>query len=260
MAPRPLTELTDYLSQVATRLHELLGEELVGVYAGGSIALGGYEPGRSDVDVAAVSRGALPVETRSGVAAELRHESLPCPARGLELVLYSSATVRVATRDPGYELDLNTGRAMPLHFSVDPSEAPGRHWYVIDRAILREHGRVLAGPRPEDLFAPIPRTMLLPALRDSLHWHETAGDARPDDAVLNGCRAWLYATEGRWSSKVDAAAWARLRVDDPELIEAAIAARRGGRRLESSRVESFLGRVRRHVDALAGPDATSSPA
>ena len=240
----------DYLREVATRLRQLLADELVGAYAGGSVALGGSEPGRSDVDVAIVSRAALPAEAKASVAAALRHEALPCPARGLELVVYPSATVRVPTREPGYELDLNTGRAMPFRLSVDPAEAPGDHWYVIDRAIVREHGLVLFGPPPAELIAPIPRELLVSALRDSLDWHETAEEARLDDAVLNACRAWRYAAEGRWSSKVEAAEWARARDDDPELIDAAIAARSGGRRLDPRRVEALLGRVRRHVDDL----------
>ena len=39
----------------ATAVHPL-----VGVYAGGSLALDGYQPGRSDLDIAVVCRTALP--------------------------------------------------------------------------------------------------------------------------------------------------------------------------------------------------------
>jgi hypothetical protein len=44
-----------YLAGVAARLAEILGDALVGVYAGGSWALGGYEPGRSDLQGPAAS-------------------------------------------------------------------------------------------------------------------------------------------------------------------------------------------------------------
>ncbi len=47
-------------------------------------------------------------------------------------------------------------------------------------------------------------------------------------AVLNACRALRYATDGRWSSKVDAGRWALERVDDHPLIAEAFAARRAG--------------------------------
>jgi hypothetical protein len=219
------------------------------VYAGGSFALGGYDPGRSDLDVAAVSPGALAEAAKRKVGEALRHESLPCPARGLELVVYPEATARTATAEPGYELDLNTGSDMPFRLSLDPAEAPGRHWYMIDRSIVREHGVVLHGPPPGEVLAPIPREMLLSALRESLRWHATSDEARLDDAVLNACRAWRYAAEGEWSSKPDAGAWARARADDTGLIADAIAARSDGRRLDRERVDAFLRGIRGVVES-----------
>src|SRR3954454_8894976 len=45
-----------YLFELVERAQATLADDLVGVYAGGSWALGGYEPGRSDLDVAVVVR------------------------------------------------------------------------------------------------------------------------------------------------------------------------------------------------------------
>jgi hypothetical protein len=45
---------------------------------------------------------------------------------------------------------------MPLHVSLDPALEPA-HWFVVDLAILREHGVALAGPSARALVAPIPR-------------------------------------------------------------------------------------------------------
>src|SRR3954465_7470222 len=101
-----------YLAELARRLRDVLGDDLLGVYAGGSYALGAYEPGRSDVDVTAVERGALTPETKQAVVERGRHEALPCPARGLELVVYPLATARAGDDEPGFELNLNTGAHM----------------------------------------------------------------------------------------------------------------------------------------------------
>ena len=240
-----MTEAKAYHEQVVARLQALLGAELVGVYAGGSIVLGGYDPNRSDLDVAAVCRRPLSIESKLELGDALRHESLPCPARGLEFVLYPFRSVREATVEAGFELNLNTGRAMRFTLETAPGET-SRHWYVIDRAILREHGRTLFGPPAQEVFAPIPRETLLPVLYESVRWHQEAEDAREDDnAVLNACRAWRYAVEGVWSSKPDAGAWAHARVDDPDLISHALTVRSGdGRRLDRQRVDAFLRRVR----------------
>src|SRR6476659_3794860 len=83
-----------YLDEVVARVRRAAGEELVGVYAGGSYAFGAYAPGRSDLDVAVVVRDAASRALRDDLVARLRHEALPCPARGLELVVYREAVVR----------------------------------------------------------------------------------------------------------------------------------------------------------------------
>jgi predicted nucleotidyltransferase len=234
-----LDKVAEYEQALSARLDVLLGQDLVGVYAGGSLALGGYTPGRSDVDIAAVSRGPLARARKDEIVATLRHEALPCPARGLELVFYAESVVRVATDEAGYELDLNTGERMPFHVSFDPSE-PSRHWYVLDRAILSEHGKRLAGPPAHELFARIPRPMILPILVESIRWHETPGAARDDDAVLNACRAWRYAVENTWSGKPEAGAWAAKQLDDPAVVEAALVARTHDNSLPRYEVQSFL--------------------
>jgi hypothetical protein len=258
-APSP-SETTWYLEAVVERLRELLGDDLVGVYAGGSLALGGYDPGRSDVDVAVVCRGPLPDGRKEELAAALRHEALPCPARGLELVVYPEATVRRGTAAPGYELNLNTGRAMRFHLSLAPGGGEAGHWYAIDRAILRERGVTLLGPPPDRLFAPIARRTLLELLAASVRWHGQDGGAS-DDAVLNACRALRYEAEGVWSSKPDAGEWARERIDDPVLVSDALAVRAGiDRRLDRRRVLGLLGASRRLLlgAARAAPPARHS--
>jgi hypothetical protein len=247
-------ETTRYLHEVVRRLRAILGDELVGAYAGGSLALGGYDPGRSDVDVAVVCCGRLADETKLEIVGALRHEALPCPARGLELVVYPESTVREATPDAGYELNLNTGRSMPFHLSLSPGDGEAEHWYGIDRAVVRGHGRAVSGPPPHRLFATMPKGMLLDLLIESLRWHESAGVARGDDAVLNACRALRYAAEETWSSKAEAGEWARGRVDDAALVSDALAARTDARRLDPRRIAAFLETARQSLEAAADAD------
>jgi hypothetical protein len=209
-------------------------------------ALGDYLHGRSDLDVAAVTHATNALSTREGVVTALRHESLPCPARGLEFVLYPLAAVRAPSVQPGFDLNLNTGARMEFRvdYEPDPEEA---HWFAIDRAILAEHGVALLGPVPRDVFAPLPRNLLLPLLVTSLRWH-SRGAARGDDAVLNACRTLRYAAEARWSPKPEAGAWALGRVGDAELVEEALAARRGAPALDRERVAAFLSSVVAEVE------------
>jgi hypothetical protein len=239
-------ELSGYLNEAVRRLRRVLGDELVGAYAGGSVCLGAYEHGRSDVDLAAVSREAVPRELKGRLVGALRHEALPCPTRGLELVLYPEATVRQPAADPGYELELNTGSGLPYLCALDPAERPeqlGAHWYVIDRSILAARGLALDGPPAGDVFAPVPRELVLPALAESLRWFSVDQAAPGDDAVLNACRALRYAAEGVWSAKPDAGRWAVGRLGADELIGAALRARETGEAPDAAEVAAFLAQV-----------------
>jgi hypothetical protein len=203
--------------------------------------------------VAVVCRRSVTPEQKAEVAAALRHEALPCPARGLELVVYTERVTREGTPDAGYELNLNTGRDMPFHSSFSPGAGDG-HWYAIDRAIIREHGVELFGPPPRELFAPLPRHSLLRLLSDSVRWHEEHDWARADDAILNACRAWRFAAEGVWSSKPAAGEWARTRLHEPDVVSEALAARSGEGWLDRARVEEFLAAVQGQL-AAAEEDA-----
>jgi hypothetical protein len=232
----PATEAR-YLEELAARLLDVAGDELVGVYAGGSWALGAYEPGRSDLDVSAVVRSAAPAELKAAIVAAIRHESLPCPARGLEFVLYRLGVAREPTPEAGFELNLNTGAGMD--FRVD--EQPGgieSFWFPIDRSILSQRGIALFGPPAHEAFADLPRRMLAPAILESLRWHIRVA-ATGDDAVLNACRALRFGVDGTWSSKSAAGAWALDREAIP-IVERALRVRSGGGRLDADDVLGFL--------------------
>lgn len=221
---RPTRAIRSYLADLAERLRAT-APALTGVYAGGSLALGAYDPGRSDVDVAAVVEEPLAQPEKEEVVATTRHESLACPARGLELVVYAADAVAVPSVEPRFELNLNTGPRMT--FRVDYAPVPGeRHWFALDRAILAERGVAITGPAARHVFAPLPRALVLPVLRESLLWH-LREDAPADDAVLNACRALRYHSDATWASKPDAGRWALARVADAATVEAALAARSG---------------------------------
>jgi Domain of unknown function (DUF4111)/Nucleotidyltransferase domain len=242
--PKPDPDLgpeADYLNEAAERLRDLLGGGLVGVYAGGSYALGDYRRETSDLDVAAVVEEPPGAQTKKLIVERLRHEALPCPARGLELVVYQQRTVGSASAGPDFELNLNSGREMALRVDEIPGSAAG-HWFPIDRSILSQTGVAILGPPAGEVFAAVDPSELLPQLLESVRWHRRRGD--PADAVLNACRALRFAEEGRWSSKTVAGQWAVERGEaPPELVEAAVAARRGDGEVDRRSAEQLLGDV-----------------
>ena len=51
----------------------------------------------------------MDVGRKGRLVRDLCHDSLPCPARGLELVVYSEHVAGEPTAEPGFELELHTG-------------------------------------------------------------------------------------------------------------------------------------------------------
>ena len=114
---------------------------------------------------------------------------------------------------------------MARHVALDASGEP-RHWFVLDAAIGRQSGRSLWGPPPAEAFPPIPRSLQLAAIAESLDWYAAH---EPDNrkAALTAARALRYMAEGRWSPKEEAARWAAARRPDwAAELEEALAARR----------------------------------
>ena len=220
--PRDDARIARYLAEVVERVGSQLGERMVGVWLFGSAALGDFDARRSDLDVQAVSSSALSLGERLQLAADLSHEQLPCPVRGLEFVLYARDGLD-SEHGPEFSLNLNTGPGMTHRASLAPEDDP-RFWFVLDVAIGREHAVPLAGPAADEVFPPLPRTLIVTSLREALAWHH-ANDPSGAQAVLAACRACAWAQEGRWLSKGDAAQWGLEHLGAPGTVTAAVARR-----------------------------------
>ena len=62
-----------YLDALLERARGILGGNLVGAYAAGSVALDAYQPGRSDIDVALVTADPITDREKHDLVAALRH-------------------------------------------------------------------------------------------------------------------------------------------------------------------------------------------
>jgi predicted nucleotidyltransferase len=178
-------ELAGYLDELVRRLAALV--ELDAVYVLGSAAQGAYEHGRSDVDVVAVT--ARPSTQAEKEALATAAESLPCPARKLEFVVYARGAER-------HELNVNTGEL--VHFDPDDDAA---FWFVLDRSIAEQHSIALLGPSWNEVFDSVPRETVAKALDEASSF--TAWDD-PRGAEIAAARARIWRETGEWVSKAEA--------------------------------------------------------
>lgn len=241
-------EVATYLRRVLGTIEEILRHELVGVYLLGSLAMGGYVAGRSDIDVAVVVDGDALRSRMQGLVELVAHPTLPCPAPKLELVVYPRSSLRGARPSLDQALNLNTGPEVGTRATYEPDDEP-RHWFVLDVAMARDHARALAGPSPTRAFPSLDRERVLMALLASISWHEAHDDAGIA-SVLNAARALRFTLTGAWSSKADAATWAIGAGPDPELVAKAIDLHEGRAAggLDRDRTATFLAAVRTSID------------
>jgi len=235
---------------VVDALRSALGEELVGVWFVGSVALGGFVPAESDIDIAAVCVEELPDETRRATVDALVGVLDGCPARGLELSLYRRAIASSASDDAGFEVNVNGGPRMERVTRVTADGQPG-FWYVLDRAIAHRRGVTLDCPPADSVFADAGRPALLAAMYESMRWHRTHERATLY-SVLNAARAWRFAEQGVLGSKLEGARFARRRWRDPTVIAAAVDLRHGRPgRLDQTDVDALLDHVERVLSDAA---------
>lgn len=248
--------IAEYLSALTLRLETHLGPRLAGAWLVGSGALGDFDTLRSDVDVQAVCTTRLARAELECLAAALSHPALQCPVRGLEFVLYAREDLS-HSNGPAFQLNLNTGPRIEHHVGYDPDAEP-RFWFVLDTAIARERARPLAGLPPTELLPRPSRPLVLSALRGALAWYHAYDLA---EAVLAACRAWAWATQGRWLSKGDAAAWAAAQLPDPAPLAKALARRAdpAAPGPTASEVEGLLEPVERLLDARLTAQSPASP-
>jgi hypothetical protein len=217
-------EVLAYGDEVAASLQGVLGEGLRGVYYVGSIALGGYVPGESDIDIVAVSERAISDQTKAAIAGAVFDTTRSCPTRGLEFTLYRRDVAAASPVAADFEVNVNGGPGMAGEIHLDSRTEP-RFWYVIDRAIAHRSGVAIYGPPPADVFADVSRRELLEAMVDSMQWHREHEKATPH-SVLNAARAWRFEAEDVLGSKLEGAAWARERWPN-RVIDAAVDLRNG---------------------------------
>ena len=238
----PPDDVSAFGQEIAAVLRSILADGFVGAYFVGSIALGGYVTGESDIDIVAVCDHKVNEATRQVLVEKLLEVTTTCPARGLEFTLYRTGIASSPRPDTGFEVNVNGGPRMPRSIHLSPHDQP-RFWYVLDRAIAHRCGVAICGRPGREVFADFPRQVLLGVMGESMRWHRQH-EKTTLYSVLNASRAWRFAVEDVLGSKLEGARWARSRWLTPSLIDAAVDLRHGRpAQLYGEEVERLLDHV-----------------
>ena len=201
------------VEQVAQTLRRHL--DVAGTYLHGSAALGGFVPGRSDLDVLVVVGGGPSRDALDTVGHELLAIDTPSP--GLELSIVSRHQAATATPEPGYLLHVasDDGRVVHGDGRIDPD-------LILHHAVCRQAGVPIGdSPPAAALIARQDGPTVRRQLAAELTW--AIEHAPTHYLVLNTCRAHHHLRHGRFISKIDGGGWALAHgIGDRALIEAAL--------------------------------------
>lgn len=215
------------VEESAGRLGEALllvaGRDLVAMHIHGSAVLGDFIPGFSDLDVLVVVQDDIEQPVVARIAETLAAHD-PTPATSIE----ASVVTRSAALNP------RAPWPFVVHVTNHPNDSKVVHGtdldgdpdLVLHYAVLRRHGWTVCGTPVAGSVGEIDRATITAHLVDELTW--AADNAPGSYAVLNACRALRFISEGVICSKSDGAVWALREEIEPDLVSAALAARRSG--------------------------------
>ncbi|MDQ2885322.1 MAG: DUF4111 domain-containing protein [Chloroflexota bacterium] len=222
------------LQTLETELHTLLGENLLGIYLHGSLAQGGFQPARSDIDIiVATEEGNDPLKQRAIVEMLLRLSKAPIP---LDIYFLTKSAIFPFQQPLPYELHYDERQreryqALLRHdgWQNDLDQRDAK--LSIYLAVLHAHSIVLAGKSSAETLPAVPEQTLRETLIAATL---VARDARLQDLVsfvLNACRTIAYLREGTLLSKDEGGIWGEAHLPEQytALIHQSLALYRGDR-------------------------------
>ena len=199
---------------------------LQAAYLHGSAALGGWVPGRSDVDMLLVAADGVSSAAVKRMGEVLGEGAGRCPGRELECSVVTVAQARQPAPPWPFELHITAGPGTPGRIVRPGRRSPGDPDLLMHYAVCRAAGWAVCGPAPQDLIGVVSRRAILGYLAGELGWG--IGHAPEAYAVLNACRALIYLTDHQIVSKIAGGEAVLSRGSGPaDIVRRALAQQRG---------------------------------
>jgi predicted nucleotidyltransferase len=224
------------VNTLQTEFQRLLGPNLLGIYLHGSLALGGFQPGRSDIDVMVVTAERIELEIkRRCIELLLRVSLMPCPLDIRFLVeldlfpyqhLLSCDLHYRETQRESFQQEVRSGSWKDWN-----GKAQGDPDLAVHLTILHRYGICLSGKPIAEVFPPVPERDFRTAISKDVQMAQGKPLYDPISFVLNACRACAYLQNGTILSKDAGGVWglAHLPEQYHPLIQQALALYRGER-------------------------------
>ena len=226
---------------------DALGDRVVAVILHGSLILGDFRPGRSDIDLLVVV-DRRPTDDEIGAlrgAVESIESTPPCR---VDLRVVTREIAATPTPAPAMEAFFELGPGRPTYTETRVLREPD---LVVEFSMVRQHGRAIVGADPKSIIGPVPPEWVIEIGNKQLAaWEKLTDDAKHAELmVLTACRIWRFSAEGVHCSKSEAGRWALARDYTLTAVEEALRQRAGARgvTIGEEGIRHLLALVRREI-------------
>ena len=198
------------LDKIVEQCKEVFGTELIGVYLHGSMAMGCFNPDKSDIDLMIIIEenisDAQKLEFMKGIV-ELNGQA---PAKGLELSIVKKKYCNPFRYPTPFELHFSPAH---LRWFQDAPQDYIKNMKGEDKdlaahfTIIYKYGVVLYGEAIENIFAPVPREDYIDSIYADVENAEQDIMEEPVYMTLNLCRVLAFLKDGLCLSKEEGGKW-----------------------------------------------------
>ncbi|MCA9835591.1 MAG: DUF4111 domain-containing protein [Trueperaceae bacterium] len=218
----------EQLNELVLRFRNTLGENLVGIYLHGSLAMASFNPDRSDLDLLAVTRNSLSGANK-GILAKCLLELSRQP-HPVEISLLHFAQLKHWQHPCSY--DFHYSESWRKNFEAELLEDDWHRDLALTRVdpdlaahitVLRERGLVLTGEAITRVFPEVPKKDYLASIRGDVLESLATIRENPVYTVLNACRSLAFLQDSKVRSKKEGGEWALAELPSfCELVAAAL--------------------------------------
>lgn len=190
---------------------EIIGEQLTGIYLHGSLAMGCFNPEKSDIDLIIIIEDNISDEQKVKFMERVVALNQQAPAKGLEMSIVLRQYCNPFVYPTPFELHFS-----PAHLKWF-SDAPQDYIQNMkgddeDLAahftIIRQYGITLYGEEIENVFGEVPRKDYIDSIWEDVREAREEISEEPMYITLNLCRVMAFCRDGLCLSKQEGARWA----------------------------------------------------
>lgn len=217
------------LSKIAATYQAVLGDELVGVYAHGSLAMGCFRENLSDLDFLVVVSREPTQNQKEAMIQTLLALTPQAPKKGFEMSVVLASSLKPFVYPTPFVLHFSNRHLENAKRDIT-MYCEGMRGTDVDIAahcvVTRECGMALLGRPVEEVFGEVDTADYIDSVWLDIEGAEDDVTRDPVYVILNLCRTLGYLATGRVMSKAQGAQWAidELPIDGARVASQALAA------------------------------------